>query len=827
MADLTESLKAQIQRSETRLELASLEKTDEGQHIVPALPASALPLLGAGFIDELSLRISGETIHPTFVFQDEQLLMELPAALDTNDAELVFEYPALPQRLAESLAILDERSRKLHSTMKWEDTPLFMTVFTASFGSGDAVIKKPAIVRSCLLPDGHSMSSVLPKGGARKLSFTFALLGAVDARITVKLADANTSEILHEEEFGTESLGAWQSVELPVPAAESADIACTFSVHGDQGTVVLGEPMVIETTEASNSDKRPNIVLISLDTFRGDSLGVVGYSRDTTPNIDAIAEEGVTFKKAYSHSGVTWLSHQNMLSGYHAHTLHYLTDGWENDRNTHFPQSVPFIADVLRKQGYITAAFPQLSGTFIGIWRGMDITAANGYHRFDTESGRTFKDTEWRSVGLEWLKRLADSEAPFFLFLHTYYPHNPYSALGHDDKFPEGDTGRYTFKDFGFGSIPDEYISIKDLKTEMEQHPEDIFQQIRLIYDRGLRGTDDHVGYVYEALKELGLLENTVLIITSDHGEKFGEHGGKLDHGMLFHTDLHVPLVIAGPGVNAKGRVVGQRVSLIDLAPTIFDLADITYAARDYPGRTLLPMLNGDPEPEKARYHLSSVFRDFSINFDQKKFMMQWGLGFFFNKQGIGREIPNEDNVLARPTYNRGNLLKTQGVLLAAIGEGLPGWKLLVIPRPDTQFALQRAGGFNETGVELGQGFSRTPGFVIKKNVREAVIKTPTLFLFEAGRDDELAFDIRHKGRPAEVRILGKELRTQSSPLRISALQTGRPEYGDVIDLLSGNGFYGVYMWYGPVDFAVNAEIQSGEISEEELQQLRDLGYIQ
>ncbi len=302
-----------------------------------------------------------------------------------------------------------------------------------------------------------------------------------------------------------------------------------------------------------------NLVLISIDTLRADHLSCYGYTRDTSPNIDSFARASLLFEQAFSTSHQTADSHMSILTSLYpsVHGVRNATDR----QAAQLPSGVTTLALHLERQGYRT-------GGFHG---GGNLSPIYGFGR----GFETYEETTGVEATIDWI--LTPSEKPFFAFHHTYGPHDPYlSASPYGEMFGDGSEvpfpatqeeldrqlalmGRDTE---GFASIREAFWSKVD--------PTDPRHVQRLIdlYDGKIRQTDAELAPLLSTLEKLD--RPTVVVITSDHGEEFQEHGLFRHHKQLYSTLLRVPLVLRIPGA-PTGRV-SQRMSLIDLAPTLLEI---------------------------------------------------------------------------------------------------------------------------------------------------------------------------------------------------------------------------------------------------------------
>lgn len=338
---------------------------------------------------------------------------------------------------------------------------------------------------------------------------------------------------------------------------------------------------------SSGPPSLPNLILISIDTLRADHLSAYGYERLTSPSIDALAAESVLFENAFSQSPKTASSHMTIMTGLYPEA-HGLVN-WDEVRNQRLAVGVPTLADSLRAAGYRTEAYT---------WGG-NVRAELGFDRgFDVyEHSREAVFAE-AARALE--RFAADPAMPFFLFLHTYQVHDPYAPPAEfADRFVEPDySGRIPSSAEELGE------AIGGKRSWWRRHlaywervdpgsAEDL-QRLRDLYDAAIAFVDGQIGAFLSRLGPLGLESDTVVILLSDHGEEFLEHG-RLLHDSLFQEVLHVPLMIRfpdGDGALAPRRVT-NLVRLVDLTPTILDHLQLPIPPR-VQGTSLMPMLRGD-----------------------------------------------------------------------------------------------------------------------------------------------------------------------------------------------------------------------------------------
>jgi arylsulfatase A-like enzyme len=333
--------------------------------------------------------------------------------------------------------------------------------------------------------------------------------------------------------------------------------------------------------DAPSARLRPTrgYVLISLDTLRADHLSLYGYSRPTSPFLESLAARAIVFDLAIAQIPNTLASHMSIFTG-----LYPAEHGVHPPRGVLAPQ-IETLPEAFARAGFRTAGFTE--GGYMrgrpGFRRGFDQWNASA-HRGPREIERTFER------GLDFLRRL-DGDDRFFLFLHTYAPHAPYAPPApYGDLYWEGPPPA--------GPRPSDR-ELAELNLRGERLPEDVVAWYVALYDGTLRYVDDVLASFFGELGALGLDGDTTVVITSDHGEEFQEHG-RLAHTQLYHETLHVPLLLAHPDVGAReagsspgtgGGAAARRwpglVESVDIAPTLLALAGIAPRAPQS-GRDLL-----------------------------------------------------------------------------------------------------------------------------------------------------------------------------------------------------------------------------------------------
>ena len=375
------------------------------------------------------------------------------------------------------------------------------------------------------------------------------------------------TETVLEQLVETRAEGTWQDLEVDLsPWAGEEVVLVLETTAASSGTAwaAWGVPEIATTRRQAPG---PDVILISLDTLRADHLSSHGYHRPTSPNLDALASTGVRFATAVAQSPWTRPSHRSMFSGL-----------YPASRGGSRPQP---LALELWRAGYRTAA----------ITGGGQVDA-----RFGFQTGfETYRVDYWlHSIdqAVDWLE--AGRDRNDFLFLHTFEIHDPYSDARFTDGLPPGRVGDQF-------SVRDREGWARNKLTREER------AYVEALYDGGIAYTDERLGSILDRLASRGLLENTIVIVTSDHGEAFWEHGAwrhgttMYDHQLLVPLILHLPEELRRQLGVSPGMVIDQQVELIDLYPTLLDLLGIELG-HEVQGATLRPLLEGTPMPPRRAF---------------------------------------------------------------------------------------------------------------------------------------------------------------------------------------------------------------------------------
>ena len=344
-------------------------------------------------------------------------------------------------------------------------------------------------------------------------------------------------------------------------------------------------------------DPRPSVLLITVDTLRADHLGIYGYERATSPNVDRLAEGCAVFDNAYTHSTASGPSHATMLTGLYPPSHGAVGNGIE------LPQGQITLAETLQAAGYETAAFVShkfTSGEF-GLDQGFDHSRLHVVPSRPRTPEDPPSDPPHRvfDAAVEWLDDRGDK--PFFAWLHLQHPHLIYNPPPPwNTRFGEPLPDERRLYDF---DALDEFMYYE---TDFAQAELDRLVQL---YDGEIAYVDDQLERVFRTLRERGLSEETIVVFTADHGEMLFEESRPrmVGHGPLpFEPVMRVPLLLCAPDAPWKGRRVPQRVGLVDLAPTLHDLVGLDPSPR-HQGRTLMPIVRGEEGDAREVEHSWSV----------------------------------------------------------------------------------------------------------------------------------------------------------------------------------------------------------------------------
>ena len=491
----------------------------------------------------------------------------------------------------ESVRIISEKEEKLKdpSGQQWAG---LAEIYHASLAA-----KTPESIRIPL--------RALPERG--RLDFAYGTKEDAPVKFTVAVSDRDGSKAAAPAVLFQRTVtvpNRWQTAHVDLGAYAGKNVLIEFTLAGDKKGLwgYWGSPMIrshentsLAAAAGSGAQKKPKprgVILLVIDTLRKDHLNLYGYSRETIVHLKKFAEEGVAFDHAISQGTMTKISVPSIVTSLYpmSHTVLDFEHG--------LPASAKTIAEVFRDAGYSTVAYSSVGFT------GKANNMHQGYDELH-ESG-SISDNEYRSKTarhyvdrlIPWLQEHQDE--PFFVFLHVFDPHSPFrprppydtlwGAPGAKDRLAELEADMHKHDVHArMDNLPNK---ADYLKTGND--PGELLQIYKDWYDGSIRGADAEIGRLLEALKELGLENDTLMVWATDHGEEFWEHG-RLFHGHSVYGELNqVPMVFHWPNSPdvRKGVMVEQQVQDLDIMPTILELAGIPGPSA-MQGRSLVPLLNG------------------------------------------------------------------------------------------------------------------------------------------------------------------------------------------------------------------------------------------
>ncbi len=360
-----------------------------------------------------------------------------------------------------------------------------------------------------------------------------------------------------------------ESVDISNYSAESLRELTLKTKSGNSTTsdwAYWAEPKIIMngTKETHYDSQKPNVILITIDTLRKDFLNCYGQEWIDTPNIDFLAANGILFENAYATSSTTSPSHVSIFTSLYPYNhgvignIYYKAD------------KIPTFTQIMSEMNYKTGAavsIVHLKKNICGLGNYFDT-----YHEpIDTTDTDKWKLTNSGystvSAGIEFMDE--NHNNPFFLWLHVYDPHMPYIPTADYDymyysgnpKSPEFNSMNDAFFDRLFNINNEQWmIGIRDINFFKRQ------------YGAEITYIDDQIGRVLEALNRLNIDDNTIIAFTADHGESLGEHDIYFNHWSLHDVEIAVPLILYYPKQLPKGKRIDDRVSIIDIAPTLLDV---------------------------------------------------------------------------------------------------------------------------------------------------------------------------------------------------------------------------------------------------------------
>ncbi len=488
-------------------------------------------------------------------------------------------------------------------------------------------------LRSALLaPPGIPVERLVEVPGGARLRFAYGVGGRIEVPVTFKVtagSASGTARTLFEARLdpARDDMSVWREASVDLDRVAGAEVLLKLEASADgdwdpsSGMPAFANPEVLAPAPAKG---RPNVLLISIDTLRADHLSLYGYRRRTSPHLDAwAARSGVLFENAVASAPWTLPSHASLLTGVDSDRHGGVNHG------SPVPREVLTLPEILRAAGYRTLA---ITG---GGWMRPDYGFAQGVdlYRYWPAGVDKLEELELGvDRALEWLDRWPAD--PLFLFLHTFEVHSPhrrrqpfFAALAGSSDPDAGSIiteKSFTAPEDGFLLRKSFFWVRKGATPRTTPVAEDEIREVVDRYDSAIAFTDSQIGRLLEGLGELGLERDTLVVVTSDHGDAFGEKG-LASHGYLYDFNLLVPLVVALPGDAGGGRRVAEQVRSVDVVPTVLDVLGLP-SPPGIDGVSLLDLLAGRGRggvPREAWSYAGSSNRGISVRLaNRRKFIL-------------------------------------------------------------------------------------------------------------------------------------------------------------------------------------------------------------
>jgi arylsulfatase A-like enzyme len=394
--------------------------------------------------------------------------------------------------------------------------------------------------------------------------------------------------------------------------------------------------------------RNPNIIFILIDALRVKNLGCYGYLRPTSPNIDKLAEEGIIFKNAFSCINTTEPSLTTIFTGLYP-ISHGITGHGERvnqkDIENFMMSGIKLLPEILKSKGYTTLAID-----WLGRWHKKGYDYYSGIlrpqklrpHIFLLYSIIRLLPLKQQLILYSLTKKLysiserknidnakiitdtainlieKNSDKPFFLFIHYWDVHTPYSS-------PSYYVDKFNCYDYGMNQSIEEILNKFDFEHRkfISSHIQvglDTINQVLVRYDAAIAFIDDQIGRIVETLNKLKKFEDTLIIITADHGESLTEHGIYFDHHGLYDVNIRVPLIISYSKLS-KNKVISGFVQQVDILPTILDVTKVNFInSYDYDGESLASLINGKKDELRSEIFVEEYWLQRKIAIRTKKY---------------------------------------------------------------------------------------------------------------------------------------------------------------------------------------------------------------
>lgn len=487
------------------------------------------------------------------------------------------------------------------------ETPIRVIRLYPALTGGSAVVRRMALVpRNPEYITGHVLSRGwvslgqqyrrcwrLAGPGIREVSFRLPA-GPTDLRFAVgRLTGEKPSRLTVELEERTGSVhrlagidagrpgNGWTGYEANLGQWAGEQVTLRFRAAGDDpGAVTLiGSPAVVPVGGGESAGGQPNVLLILVDTLRADRLSLYGCGVSTSPHLDRLARQGVTFTSGFAPSSWTLPSVAALLTGRYPGELQVGTG-----QGATLIRGIPTLAEGFSQAGYDTAGFSAncILNPFQGYARGFDTFYLAPFKDYTMPAGRLNRRAE------AWFA--ARGERPFFCYLQYMDPHSPYAPPGSDRRAPSNAGSFHPHRVGGYREADIHPLVMGHETLASTAHVEAVVRA----YDDEVRYVDFQIGRLLAGLDRQGLLERTVVVVLADHGEELYDRGFWSHGYTLYQEQLHVPMIFRfppnlpeRPERPAGGQRIHTPVSLVDVLPTLFQMAGIEPAGMPTVGRNL------------------------------------------------------------------------------------------------------------------------------------------------------------------------------------------------------------------------------------------------
>jgi arylsulfatase A-like enzyme len=468
----------------------------------------------------------------------------------------------------------------------------------------------------------------------------------------------------------------WEEVQIDMAALAGEEVPLTLELSSEhEGSLGFWGAPALRTRTAP---ARPRgVVLFLLDTLRRDRLDAYGHARPTAPALSRLASEGVLFQDAIAQAAWTKVSVPSIL------TSTYPSSNGIFEFNHRMPVSGETLAEVFRAAGYATwsSSSVPFTGRAANLHQGVEVLHERGSlpQGAGVKTARLFVDRL-----LPWLE--SHQDVPFFAMVHAMDPHNDYEPNPPYDSLwaePEAKKQHEEWTEKVKPFIESDFMKNMGLPTRDELEKAGIaphdFVRIQLDwYDGSIRGADVELGRVLEKLDQLGIADDTLVVFLSDHGEEFLDHGSGFHEENVYGELVNVPLVFRWPAEIPRGREVEETVQLLDVAPTIVDLAGLDLPER-MQGQSLRPLSSA---AEGSRFRSRPAISEWRKRTDQLGTRMVDAIGIVDEGWKLIRNVDRPEDVPEFELYDhRNDLLDLKNLaskhpeIVETLSERLEGWQ--------------------------------------------------------------------------------------------------------------------------------------------------------